>query len=153
MILTDILLIAALAVFVLAWWVRKTPARRIVLIASALLAVIIGIAGYFIDRWQDAGGAFVGAVFLLGLGGVVLKNRITKTDRTGGVPWLSGIPIAIGLIAVIALVREFPVDPLPKPSGQYAVGVRTFEIDDASRPGVFAAKPEAPRRLLVRVWY
>ena len=153
MILTDTLLIAALTVFVIAWWVRKTPARRIVLIVSAAIAVIIGIAGYFIDRWQDAGGAFIGAVFLLGLGVVVLKNRITKTDRTGGIPWLSGIPITVGLIAVIALIREFPINPLPKPSGQYAVGVRTFEIDDASRPGVFAAKPNEPRRLLVRVWY
>ncbi len=153
MILTDILLIAALTVFVIAWWVRKTPARRIVLIASAVLAVIIGIAGYFIDRWQDAGGALIGAVFLLGLGGVVLKNRLTRTDRTGGIPWLSGIPITIGLIATIALIREFPINPLPKPSGQYAVGVRTFEIDDASRPGVFNAKPNEPRRLLVRVWY
>ncbi|MFT3724343.1 MAG: hypothetical protein QM773_12210 [Hyphomonadaceae bacterium] len=153
MILTDILLIAALTVFVIAWWVRKTPARRIVLIASAALAIIIGIAGYMIDRWQDAGGALVGAVFMLGLGGVALKNRITRTDRTGGVPWLSGIPIAIGLVAVIALIREFPVNALPRPSGQYAVGVRTFEIDDASRPGVFAAKPNEPRRLLVRVWY
>lgn len=153
MILTDILVIAALAVFVIAWWVRKTPMRRIVLIASAALAVIVGIAGYFNDRWQDAGGAFIGLVFLLGLGGVVLKNRITRTDRTGGVPWLTGIPIAIGLIAVIALIREFPINPLPKPSGQYAVGVRTFEIDDASRPGVFAAKPDEPRRLLVKVWY
>ena len=153
MILTDILLLAALAVFVIAWWVRKTPARRIVLIASATLAVIIGIAGYFNDRWQDAGGAFIGIAFLLGLGGVVLKNRMTKTDRTGGVPWFSGIFIAIGFIAVVALIREFPINPLPKPTGQYAVGMRTFEIDDASRPGVFAAKPNEPRRLLVRVWY
>lgn len=153
MILTDILVIAALAVFVLAWWIRRTPARRIVLIASAALAIVTGVVGYLDDRWQDAGGAFVGAVFLLGLGGVVLKNRITRTDRTGGIPWLSGVFIAIGLVATIALIHEFPINPLPKPSGQYAVGVRTFEIDDASRKGVFQAKPDEPRRLLVRVWY
>ncbi|MEQ1779897.1 MAG: hypothetical protein ABMA14_00955 [Hyphomonadaceae bacterium] len=153
MILTDILLLAALAVFVIAWWVRKMPARRIVLIVSAALAIVIGIYGFMIDRWQDAGGAFIGIVFLLGLGGVVVKNRITKTDRTGGVPWFSGIFIAIGFIAVVALIREFPINPLPKPTGQYAVGMRAFEIDDASRLGVFAAKPNEPRRLLVRVWY
>ncbi len=153
MILTDILVVAALIIFVVAWWVRPIPFRRPVLIASAIAAIIIGVYGYIDDRWQDAGGAFVGAVFLLGLGGVVLKNRITRTDRTGGVPWLSGIPITIGLIATIMLIREFPINPLPKPSGEYAVGVRTFEIDDPSRPGVFAAKPDEPRRLLVRVWY
>ncbi|RYY96730.1 MAG: hypothetical protein EON61_21060, partial [Alphaproteobacteria bacterium] len=133
MILSDMLLIAALGVFVIAWWVRPIPGRRWILIASALAAIFVGIYGYNDDRWQDLGGAFVGAVFLIGLGIVVLKNRLTRTDRTGGVPWLSGIPITIGLIATIALIREFPINTLPKPSGQYAVGVRTFEIDDANR--------------------
>ena len=47
---TDILLIAALLVFVIAWWVRKTPARRIVLIASAVAAVAIDGPG---DRTID----------------------------------------------------------------------------------------------------
>ena len=153
MTLTDILLIAALAAFVGAWWVRKTPARRIVLIASAAAAVVIGIAGYLDDRWQNAAGAFIGLAFLAGLGGVVLKNRITRTDRTGGIPWFSGIFITIGFAAVVFTILVFPVWPLPKPTGQYAVGVRTFEIVDASRKGVFAAKPDEPRRLLVRVWY
>ncbi len=153
MTLTDILLIAALLVFVLAWWVRKAPARRIVLIASAVAAVVIGIAGFLDDRWQNVGGAIVGAMFLAGLGGVVLKNRFTKTDRTGGVPWFSGVFITLGLAATTATILIFPVWPLPKPSGQYAVGVRPFEISDASRKGVFNAEPDAPRRLLVRVWY
>jgi len=150
---TDILLIAALAVFVLAWWIRKTPARRIVLIATAAAAIAIGVAGYLDDRWQNIGGAVVGALFLIGLGGVVVKNRLTRTDRTGGVPWFSGIFIALGLAATVGTILMFPVWPLPKPSGQYAVGVRTFELQDASRPGVFMAKPDEPRRLLVRVWY
>ena len=82
MTLTDILLITALAVFVIAWWIRKTPARRIVLIASAAAAVAIGIAGFLDNRWQDATGAFIGLVFLIGLGLVVFKNRVTRTDRT-----------------------------------------------------------------------
>lgn len=153
MTLTDVLLIAALAVFVVTWWIRKTPARRVVLIASALAATVFGISGYIDDRWQDIGGAIVGAMFLAGLGGVVVKNRITSTDRTGGVPWLSGIFITLGLIASVTAILIFPVWPLPKPSGQYIVGVRSFEISDSSRKGVFAAGADEPRRLLVRVWY
>ncbi len=153
MTLTDILLIIALAVFVLAWWIRRTPARRWVLIGAAIAAIVIGVAGYLDDRWQNAAGLVVGALFLIGLGGVILKNRITKTDRTGGVPWFSGVFIALGLGGVVAMILMFPVWPLPKPSGQYAVGVRTLEMRDDSRLGVFAAKPDEPRRLLVRVWY
>lgn len=153
MTLTDIFLILALALFVLAWWVRRTPTRRWVLIGAAVAAVAVGIAGYLDDRWQNAAGAIVGVLFLIGLGGVVLKNRITKTDRTGGVPWVSGMFIALGLAGVVAITLMFPVWPLPKPSGQYAVGVRTIEMRDDSRLGVFAAKPDEPRRLLVRIWY
>lgn len=153
MTLADILLIAALCIFVLAWWVRRTPARRIVLIASAAAAAVIGVAGYLDDRWQDIGGAIVGVLFLIGLGGVALKNRVTRTERTDGLPWLSGIFITAGLATTVATLLIFPVWPLPKPSGQYAVGVRSFEIDDESRMGVFAAAPDEPRRLLVRVWY
>lgn len=153
MTLTDILLILALAVFVVSWWIRKTPQRRWVLIGSAVAAVVVGVWGYFDDRWQDATGAFIGLVFLVGLGGVVLKNRITKTDRTGGVPWFSGIFITLGLASVVASIMLFPVWPLPKPSGQYAVGVRTIEMKDDSRLGVFMAAADEPRRLLVRIWY
>jgi predicted dienelactone hydrolase len=150
---TDILLILALAVFVLAWWVRRMPARRWVLIGAAVVAVAVGVWGYLDDRWQDVTGAFIGVVFLVGLGGVVLKNRITKTDRTGGVPWFSGIFITLGFAAVLASILTFPVWQLPRPSGQYAVGVRTVEMRDDSRVGVFVAAPDEPRRLLVRVWY
>ena len=153
MTLTDFLLIAALAVFVVAWWVRRTPARRIVQIAAAAAAVVIGVVGYLDDRWQNLAGCAAGVALLAILGITVLKNRLTRTDRTGGVPFITGIPVvAIAAIPVVAILT-FPVWQLPKPSGQYAVGVRSFEIDDASRKGVFAAKPDEPRRLLVRVWY
>ncbi len=153
MTLTDILLILALAVFVLAWWIRRTPQRRRVLIGAAIAIAVIGAAGYMTDRWQNVAGVLAGVVFLAALGVAVLKNRITKTDRTGGVPWLSGMFIALGALVPVAAIVLFPVWPLPKPSGEHAVGVRTFELVDATRLGVLMAKPDQPRRLLVRVWY
>jgi predicted dienelactone hydrolase len=55
-------------------------------------------------------------------------------------------------LAIAALVL-FPVGALPKPSGERPVGVRTFEVVDAGRPGLLAAAAGEPRRLLVRVWY
>ena len=58
--------------------------------------------------------------------------------------------LAAGAVAAIVL---FPVWPLPKPGGPHPVGVRTFEVTDASRPGLFKVAPAEPRRLLVRVWY
>ncbi|MET0275020.1 MAG: hypothetical protein ABW360_18690 [Phenylobacterium sp.] len=149
MTITDILLIAALAVFVVAWWVRPLPARPQVLLASALGALVIGAAGVALDRWQDGVGAAVALIALA----VLLVNRLRKAPARTGVPFLSGpVFTLLGAAAVAALV-QFPVSPLPKPSGTYPVGVRTFEVADASRPGLFGAKPGEPRRLLVRVWY
>jgi predicted dienelactone hydrolase len=83
----------------------------------------------------------------------LLVNRLRKTGRRDGAPFVSGsVFTVLGVLAVAALIM-FPVWPLPKPSGKFPVGVRSFEIVDASRPGVFLAKPGQPRRLLVRVWY
>ncbi len=149
MLITDILLIAALAVFVVAWWVRATPRRPQVLLAATLVAAAAGVWGILIDRWQDGFGLLAALAALAVLG----VNRWRRTDRTDGVPWLSGLGFA-GLAALAAaVILTFPITPLPKPSGPHPVGVRSFELDDASRPGVFSARPGEPRRLLVRVWY
>ena len=136
MTLFDTLLIAAFAVFVFAWWLRRTPARRIVLITSALAACGVSVAGYLDNRWQDGAGACVALVLLVVLVVTVAKNRITRTDRTGGVPFISGLCIAVLAAVPVVAIAAFPVWPLPRPSGQYAVGVRAFELADAGRPGV-----------------
>ncbi|MCC7266915.1 MAG: hypothetical protein IT546_06200, partial [Caulobacteraceae bacterium] len=149
MTILDMLLIAALAVFVLAWWVRGTPARAKVLAGAALVALAAGVAGVADDRWQAALGAAVAAVLLLVLG----INRLRGAGRRTGVPWLSGSLLALLAAAAIALIAMFPVWSLPKPGGPQPVGVRDFEVADASRPGLLAAPPGTPRRLLVRVWY
>ncbi|MBV6247753.1 hypothetical protein KUU44_38750, partial [Pseudomonas aeruginosa] len=57
------------------------------------------------------------------------------------------------VLLAIAALYLFPVAPLPAPSGPYAVGVRDFELDDPSRPGLLGAPAGQPRRLLVRAWY
>lgn len=149
MIATDIVLIAALAVFVLAWWVRRTPRRPMVLLIAALVALAAGAAGVLDDRWQAGAGVVVAALLLL----VLLVNRLRNTDRREGVPFVSGPVFTLLVAGAIAAIVLFPVTHLPKPSGKLAVGVRTFEVTDASRKGVFHAKADEPRRLLVRIWY
>ncbi|HEY0649649.1 hypothetical protein [Phenylobacterium sp.] len=149
MTLIDILLIAALAAFVAAWWWRGLPRRPLVLAGLAAAALALGVAGVLDDRWQDGVGGAVGLVALVVLG----VNRLRKAKSRTGVPFASGT--AFGLLAAggVAAILLFPLWPLPKPGGPHPVGVRTFEVVDAGRLGVFAAGPNEPRRLLVRVWY
>lgn len=149
MTLADILLLAALAVFIVAWWVRRTPSRPIVLFASAGVALLAGVAGVLDDRWQAAAGASLAVVLLL----VLLVNRLRRAGPKNGLPFVSGTLFTLMALVPVAAIVMFPVFQLPKPSGEHAVGVRTFELADASRPGLFNAPAGAPRRLLVRVWY
>lgn len=145
MIASDIVLIAALLVFVAAWWMPAAPARGSVLLIAALSALAASLWGVLDDRWQAAAGGAVALFFLLAL--------LSARGRVQGVPFVSGAFLAVlAALATLAL-HLFPVAPLPKPTGAYAVGVRTFELADTSRPGVFSAEPTEPRRLLARVWY
>ncbi|MCV6621694.1 MAG: hypothetical protein OIF51_08080, partial [Cellvibrionaceae bacterium] len=67
--------------------------------------------------------------------------------------------MANGILLLLFLVAayipwQFPVDPLPKPTGRYAVGVADFELTDHGRPELLCQKKSCPdRKLKLRVWY
>lgn len=145
----DILLLASLTLFVTAWWWRDAPGRPQVLAVTAAVALMLGVAGGLDDRWQNLVGGGVGGLFLLALG----VNRLRKAPTKAGLPWVSGALATLLAGLAGAAIWLFPVWPLPTPSGPHPVGVRSFEVRDANRPGVFLAKANEPRRLLVRVWY
>jgi predicted dienelactone hydrolase len=144
----DILLIAAILVFLSAWWTRSLPARGKVLLASCFVALTAAAWGVWDNRWQAGVGVFASLVFLTALA----IGRLRNAERAS-IRYVTGSLLTLLGASAIAVIYLFPVWPLPAPSGKYAVGVRTFELDDASRPGVFHAAPGEPRRLLVRVWY
>ena len=149
MITTDLILIAALLVFLFAWWQRGLRGRTTILTVSALIALLGGTAGVLDYRWQAMAGVAVAGLALL----VLLLNRLRGAKPRTGTPWLSG-PLFTLLVAVaIAALWLFPIPDLPAPTGEHAVGVADFELNDVNRKGVFAAGEDEPRRLLVRVWY
>lgn len=148
MIATDVLLLAALAAFVLAWWVRALPQRPAILVIAALIALAASVAGVADDRWQAGAGIVVAVLLLLAL----LVSRWRKPNARGA-PIFSGAAFSLLAAVAAAPILLFPVDPLPNPAGPHAVGVRTFDLTDESRTGVLGAAANEPRRLLVRVWY
>jgi len=149
MTIIDILLIAALAAFVVVWWFRGMPGRPVALVTTAGAALVVGVWGVIDDRWQDGIGALIALVALA----VLLVNRLRKAPERTGRPYISGVLFGLLALAPVMAIWSFPVSPLPRPSGPHPVGVRSFEVDDASRTGVLLAKPGEPRKLLVRVWY
>ncbi len=90
----------------------------------------------------------VDTLFLpLGLG--LLRGTPVSTD----IPYLSGSAYAILALLAGSLLHLFPITNLPAPSGPFIVGMRTFEMTDETRKGLFGVGENDPRRLLVRVWY
>lgn len=141
----DLLLVATLLAALLAWWIPALPGRRGLLALASTLALGAGLYAAWDDRWQAGVGAFAGFSLLLG---ACLRR---KPER--GLPFRTGSLYGLLVLLAIAALYLFPVAPLPAPSGPYAVGVRDFELDDPSRPGLLGTPAGQPRRLLVRAWY
>ena len=141
----DQLRLATLLAALLAWWIPALPGRRGLLALASTLALGAGLYAAWDDRWQAGVGAFAGFSLLLG---ACLRR---KPER--GLPFRTGSLYGLLVLLAIAALYLFPVAPLPAPSGPYAVGVRDFELDDPSRPGLLGTPAGQPRRLLVRAWY
>jgi len=141
MTLADVLLLALLAVALLGWWLR----RRSLALFAALFALVAAMYDVWDDRWQAGAGAVVALLLVLGL--------LLQRKRPVGMPLWSGLFFSLlSGLAVVALYG-FPVSPLPIPGGPFQVGVRDFELVDASRTGLLGAPAGKARRLLVRAWY
>jgi len=148
MLVLDIVLVAALTGFVLAWWARTASARRLFLFLTAGVALAAGLWGVIDDRWQAGVGVGVALLFLIVTIVASIRNR-----KPGGAPFISGTVFALLAVAGAWTIYMFPIANLPAPSGPYSVGVRTFELSDPDRLGVFQAQDGEARRLLIRTWY
>lgn len=149
MIASDVLLLAALTLFVLVWWLPRLPGRAGLLWLGAGLACVSGAYGVWVERWQAGLGGLLGILFVL----VLLFGLRRGARRRAGVPYISGTLFSLLAALAALLIYLFPVVDLPAPTGPQAVGVRDFELVDHSRLGVLNAAANEPRRLLVRVWY
>jgi len=152
MLFIDVLMIAALVTFTAIWWMKTAPRRETILNASAGILVLCGIVGYLDYRWQAVVGGVIGLLFLA----VLLIGRLRKNKERADKKFMRyAAGTLVGLMALVGITALylFPVPNLPKPSGEYTVGVRNFELVDTSRLGVFMAESDEPRRLLVRAWY
>jgi predicted dienelactone hydrolase/cyclophilin family peptidyl-prolyl cis-trans isomerase len=144
--ITDYIVLLALAISVCFWWNRGFEHRSKWLIVVALIVMIVATWSVLDDRWQAGFTIVPVALMLLGL-------LFGQKHARRGIPWISGIVLSLLAGLAFLAIYFFPVNDLPATRGEYAVGVRDFELQDTTRAGIMAADPQQPRRLLVRVWY
>ncbi|MEM8988471.1 MAG: hypothetical protein AAGC95_17290 [Pseudomonadota bacterium] len=147
--IVDVLLYGLLTVGVIVWWMRPLPNRHLILIIIASAAILLGLFGMLNDRWQAVATALFGVALLLPIVLAAIFGTTAQTD----VPYLSGSAYAVFAVVAGSLLYFFPMTNLPTPSGPFIVGMRTFELTDQSRKGLFGVGKDDPRRLLIRVWY
>ncbi len=149
MLLIDLVALASVIVALYGWWNRDSAVVQQLLIPAAVAALVVSVAGVLDGRWQLAPLGLVALVLLLS----GLARRFSSKGVRAGLPWITGSLFSLALLAGASLLYLYPVVDLPEPSGPHPVGVIDFMLVDESRPGLLAAEPDEPRKLLVRVWY
>ncbi|MEM6680865.1 MAG: hypothetical protein AAF607_01340 [Pseudomonadota bacterium] len=148
MALVDGILFALLAAVLVFWWVPALPSRQLILFLCAGGLIAFGLYGALNDRWQAGICAGFGLLLITLTTLMVLRGGLPKS-----LPYISGPIITLFAALPAFALYSFPIGNIPAPSGPYSVGMRTFELSDETRPGLFGVEANAPRRLLVRVWY
>jgi predicted dienelactone hydrolase len=125
---------------------------------AAVISLLIAgmqvlVEGY---RWQMIPAyALSGLLFLLWLRQTIVP---AGTALGGGLDnrLAAGLAIGLGVLSLavsIVLPIVLPVFRFPPPTGPYAIGTLTYHWIDTSRHEDFGAEPNAPRELMVQLWY
>lgn len=90
----------------------------------------------------------VGIYFIL----VILNNTGNlNINQTMG-KWISAIGIFLFFISILALI-VFPLEKIPKPSGKYSIGTRSYDLVDKSREAVYSSELSENRKIKFQIWY
>lgn len=120
---------------------------------AALVTLLIAVAQVLVEgrRWQmyPAYGLTI-VLFLLWLPGTVTPGAIHVNQLISILGLVAGV-LVLGIS--IALPILLPVFQFPKPTGPYAIGTLTHHWVDMTRKDDFGLDPNAPRELMVQIWY
>jgi predicted dienelactone hydrolase len=131
---------------------RKLPKMAWLGVAGINLLALIFHAVFEAFRWQMA----FSYLFVPLLSAYALANASGRSRRSHVPLPLKAIAasLSIVLIALTAfLFHAFPVFTLPKPTGEYAVGVQYLALTDENRADPFLDKSPQKRRLMLKVYY
>jgi dienelactone hydrolase len=150
-----ICIILALNFFVLLWPVLPVRRKPRWLDFFPAIALILCVLEFFLDRFSVR---MVPVYLLTALVFLITFGRLRRPSQEQ--PRRRAVAITAGLLGLIVLSisAALPLwilsfDPLPEPTGPYAVGTVTYSWVDSSRPETYTADPNDHRELPVQIWY
>ena len=137
-----------LANLITAVFIFLYPAESDLVVRVAALVSPLLILGHIVvekPRWQMTP-AYLQALIVLALSWAGLAGAAFHNG------WFLFFWTVLFVLAVF-LTYIMAVPKLPKPTGPYAVGTRTFHLIDTARTEQFSERKTEPRELMVQVWY
>lgn len=119
------------------------------IIGLILLIVVVAHLIFGKPRWQYYPLYFVVFAYV----GLILLhyfNAFTLTPRSS--KWILGIGITLIVLSII-LILILPKEELPKPTGEFEIGTRTFDLEDPSREEFYTDAQGDIRKVKYQVWY
>ncbi len=83
---------------------------------------------------------------------VVFNNFSGFTISSGLSRLIIGFGIFLVFISII-LMTILPVEKIPKPTGKYLIGTRSYDLIDESRDAVYSDELSEYRKIKFQVWY
>src|SRR5450631_716552 len=147
----EALLAAANFCALLAAMIPSQRARWLRYLVLLPLPIAVAQALYEGYRWQLAPGYLLALILIATVPRTLPTKRPDR--RTTFSRRMVAVPGAL-LFAISALLPSvLPVFRFPLPGGAYPIGTMTYHWVDMNRREIFSADPEAPRELMVQVWY
>lgn len=61
--------------------------------------------------------------------------------------------IALLLLSSIFFIQAFPVEKLPRPSGEFEIGTKIYDLEDKSRDETYSEEKNQKRKIKYQIWY
>ncbi len=119
-------------------------------IISVVLVLLALVHRFFGDsKWQYYPLYFLAFIYFIFIAFYTL-NLFTLTPRISR--WLIGIGLFLIILTVFTF-KAFPKTKMLLPTGEFAIGTQTFEVEDPIREEIYTEKENDKRRLKYQVWY
>lgn len=101
------------------------------------------------SKWQYTPFYIAGFTYIL----IVILNNLDWIELSSKLSNGIIVVMIVLLLLPFGLVKAFPTEKLPVPSGKYQIGTKIFDLTDYSRNEIYGDNQSKNRKIKYQVWY